>query len=196
MKYLKQGGGSGGTTNPYPTSRVSEKGTSTSWISALNVPYINTKYKDQTVTSYGSGSGKAGVYYNFCAASAGIHCLASSSQLSPTYDELPGDICPSGWKIPKSGTTNGSYGYLYSTAYSSNVSNFRNALSVTLSGYYASGTAATAQGGIGAFWSAFPYKNQKEYVYGLYISDSGSTVSPSYATLKRVQGYPVRCILK
>ena len=67
----------------------------------------------------GAGSNKVGVYYNYCAASAGSYC----------YDESKGtgnasyDLCPAGWRMPTSGSS-GEYKALY-TAYSSDQATFK-----------------------------------------------------------------------
>ncbi|MBQ3440915.1 hypothetical protein IJG27_01215, partial [Candidatus Saccharibacteria bacterium] len=95
---------------------------------------INTASKD-TVNSdssenWGVGSHKYGVYYNYCAATAGTFCYAKASGSGkPSYD-----ICPSGWHLPGSSTQN-EYSTLY-TAYGSNFSAFVTALSLPLSGSY------------------------------------------------------------
>ncbi|MBQ8156351.1 hypothetical protein IJ101_01005 [Candidatus Saccharibacteria bacterium] len=145
---------------------------------------VNVASKNTTVTSYGSGSGKVGVYYNYCAASAGSYC----------YDENAGtnnatqDICPAGWRMP-TGSDSGEYQVLYA-AYGSNATNFRNALSIPLSGSFSYGSARN-QESIGFFWSST--RNSDNNMYDLAVGSS--FVSPQ-AYSYRVAGNSVRCLLK
>ncbi len=135
-------------------------------------------------TTYGSASGKIGVYYNYCAASAGTYCYASDSGTgNASYD-----ICPSGWRMPTGGSS-GKYQALY-TAYSSDATNFRNALSTPLSGYY-DGSSAYDQGSGGYFWSSTYYYSGSMYV--LYVTSSD--VYPR-GIGNRSNGFSVRCVAK
>ena len=155
---------------------------SSSSSNVYNQAKANADYKNTTTTSYGPGSGKVGVYYNYCAASAGSYC----------YDEGAGtgnaqyDLCPAGWRMPTS-SSSGEYEALYA-AYSSDDTNFINALSTPLSGscYSGSGSPGTA----GYFWSS-TYGNGNG-MYGLRVSSSGVYLSRSYG---RINGSSLRCIL-
>ena len=92
---------------------------------SYTLPKINTDYKNTTV-NLGldqSGTAKVGVYYNYCAASAGTWCMNSSSWYATDWQY---DICPKGWKIP-TGYNTGEYQALldsYSTS-SEFVTDFR-----------------------------------------------------------------------
>ena len=176
LGYLKNGGGS----SPYPAS-----GVSTSWADSYNLPYINTAYKNTTQAASGSApAGKIGVYYNYCAASAGSYCYADGAGSgNASYD-----ICPKGWRMPTGGAS-GEYQALY-TAYSSNVANFESALSTPLSGYFYSGSAGN-QGAYGHFWSSTI--NSANSMYNLRVN--ASAVSPQNS-LFRYRGFSVRCVLK
>lgn len=70
--------------------------------------------KNSTTTNFGSGSGKIGVYYNYCAASAGTICVSSNSSNASQ------DICPKNWRLPTGGSS-GEYNTLYSKYGSSQV---------------------------------------------------------------------------
>ena len=177
LTYFKNGGGS----SPYPASGVSNAWTSSSQ-NSYNLPYINTASKDITVTSYGAGSGKVGVYYNYCAASAGSYCYPGNSTGNATED-----ICPAGWKMPTGGFSS-EYQALY-TAYSSDATNFRNALSTPLSGNFYNGSA-NDQGTNGNFWSST--RNGNDRMYNLYVNSSD--VSPEGGNL-RDRGFSMRCLL-
>lgn len=69
--------------------------------SGYNVASINTDYKNTTATNLGTGSGKIGTYYNYCAASAGLECNNYSADPRSNY-EISYDVCPRGWHMPSS----------------------------------------------------------------------------------------------
>ena len=134
-------------------------------------------------TKYGNSSGKIGVYYNYCAASAGNYCYDGGSGTgNASYD-----ICPYGWKMPTGGSS-GRYQTLY-TAYSSNATNFRNALSTPLSGNFNHGVM-DLQGTSGYFWSSTYYDSSR--MYDLYVL-SNNLLPAGYND--RAIGFSVRCIL-
>ncbi|MBR3386261.1 hypothetical protein IKG68_01690 [Candidatus Saccharibacteria bacterium] len=76
-----------------PASAVAEDGQS------CTDPQVNATIKNDTDTNYGKGSGKDGVYYNYCAVSAGERCTETN------MDEgvLATDICPLNWRLISSG---------------------------------------------------------------------------------------------
>ncbi|MBQ9017169.1 hypothetical protein IJ103_02940 [Candidatus Saccharibacteria bacterium] len=156
----------------------------TSGFNRSTAPMFNSASANNTTTSYGSGSGKIGVYYNYCAASAGTYCYGSGSGTgNASYD-----ICPKGWRMPTGGSS-GEYQALY-TAYSSNATNFRSALSTPLSGHFISSSAPN-QGSSGLFWSSTYYDGS-----GMYsLSVNSSSVNPTNYR-DRSYGYSVRCLLK
>ena len=143
---------------------------------------------DTTTTSYGSGSGKIGVYYNYCAASAGSYCFSNGDNSGTSEGDAGEDICPAGWRMPTGGSS-GEYQALY-TAYSSDDTNFINALSTPLSGEFYGGSA-DLQGTYSFFWSSSRYSNGS--MHGLYVEPSD--VAPQdFGT--RGHGYSVRCLLQ
>ena len=77
-----------------------------------------------------SVQGKIGVYYSFCAASAGSFC----SHPGDSTDYYTGDICPTSWRIP----TAGDYSQLL-TAYNNNFQSFIIAFSAFPSGRISGG---------------------------------------------------------
>ncbi len=197
-------GSYGGTacSSPYATAAVSN------WTSsyAYSAPKVNSTYKDTVApVTYGLGSGKIGVYYNYCAASAGSYCWGNgtsssgspssdpNTETNPTARDIEGDICPAGWRMPTGGSYNtttggGEYQNLYSK-YSSNVTNFRNAFSTPLSGVFNNGSAGN-QGTDGDFWSSTWASTISMY----YLYVNSSSVSPSYSYYRN-SGASVRCIL-
>ncbi|MBR5939156.1 hypothetical protein IKZ77_01225, partial [Candidatus Saccharibacteria bacterium] len=70
------------------------------WSATYNAPKINASSKN-TVDTGGFDAGKYGVYYNFCAATAGTYCLTDDA--SP--ESATQDICPFGWRLPTGGSS-------------------------------------------------------------------------------------------
>ncbi|MDO4527009.1 MAG: FISUMP domain-containing protein, partial [Candidatus Saccharibacteria bacterium] len=171
------------TTNSIATSTFNGW-KKTSGFTSYTAPMINTASANTTTTSYGSGSGKIGVYYNYCAATMQSYCYASGSGTGNASQ----DVCPKGWRMPTGGSS-GEYKALY-TAYSSNATNFRNALSTPLSGYFYD-SSAYSQGSYGYFWSST--YNNGSYMY--YLIVGSSNVSPQDSD-DRGGGFSVRCVLK
>lgn len=210
LGYLKNGGGS----SPYTTNVV------TNWVTAdyYNRAFIAVSstttnrlcYNAYCVNDPSSGQwsydsvtsatingvtsiaqGKIGVYYNYCAASAGSYCYSSSS----SSGNLAEDICPAGWHIPDALNTSDvdAKGYMtlyssYSNGSPSQVGAFQTALSTPLSGYFYSGKAYQ-QGYKGHFWSSTRYDNAPMST----IVVDASTVTES--NLGRDRGASVRCMV-
>ena len=174
-----------GTKCFYTTTNCDSSGDSTH--TGYTVAAINTASKTTTKTGYGPGRNYVGVYYNYCAASAGTICTASNSN-NASYD-----ICPAGWKMPTTTSSNnyaGSYYYLYNTGYKANQDAFRYALSTPLSGHFSNGSAGYV-GAYGNFWSATRINDTT--VYSLFVSSS--YVGPA-ADDSRDVGNSIRCLLK
>ena len=185
LNYLKNGGGS--TSDRYPTAKINNVPWTSSSQDYYSIPMTISTYKDQTTTSYGEGSGKIGVYYNYCAASAGNYCFGNGTSAGSPSGNATEDICPKGWRMPTGGSS-GEYKALY-TAYSSGSTSFRNALSTPLSGNFYSGSA-NYQGTLGYFWSST--YSDANYMY--ILSVDSSSVSPSNVN-SRYNGRSVRCLL-
>ena len=153
----------------------------------FNQAKANAASKDTVVTSYGYGSGKVGIYYNYCAASAGSYCYDSGA--APADTNASQDICPAGWRMPTGGSS-GEYDTLYTAYSSSNAINFRNALSTPLSGVFSYGSAG-AQGARGIFWSSTRVNGSN--MYYLYV-DSSDVIRLYFSN--RDYAYSIRCLLK
>lgn len=102
LDYFKNGGGRNTptykSTHFYGTAALTD-----TWGNRVySVPQIYTGHIDE-VPSNGYQA-KAGVYYNFCAATAGSFCMGSGtnsdSWTTPNYPTITEDICPSGWRLP------------------------------------------------------------------------------------------------
>ena len=214
---------SGNRTNGgnYATAGVSN------WTSSYSysAPLINISNKDVLPTTYNSTDEplvstvtsekwKVGVYYNYCAASAGSYCYGSDTSSSITGStavdkantaiDAEYDICPSGWRMPTGSSydaTNrpdgGEYQALYD-AYSgtsgtdegSQYASFRKSLRLPLSGYFYGGSAGS-QGSYGQFWSSTYGNSGGMYVLYLFTS----TVSPQVFHGRSI-GYSIRCIAR
>ncbi len=70
---------------------------------ATNNNYVNP----DSSKNLGNGSHKYGMYYNYCAASAGSYCYGNGlSEGTPATTDAEYDICPSGWRMPIGGKNN------------------------------------------------------------------------------------------
>ncbi len=143
-------------------------------------PAINTESKNTEVNlAMGqSGTGKVGVYYNYCAASAGTICTSSNSS-NAQYD-----ICPKGWRMPTGGSS-GEYQTLRNQYDSDSV--FVATLKTPLSGYFSN--SAINQDGSGNFWSS-TYVNTLP-MYNLNVN-TVNTNQQDYSA--RLYGLSVRCV--
>ena len=203
LAYLKNGGGSGQYAANGVITKTSNSG---SWTNSYTDPYIATDYigtipqgSDPMADKASEGDWKIGVYYNYCAASAGSYCYSTSN--APTDNQngvrnIDADICPKGWHMPTGNTSgeysaqaNAIYGSTGSTSDATAYANYRSALRLPLSGYFYNGSA-NYQGSYGRWWSST--RDDNSYMYYLYANTSG--IGPAY-TSNRTNGYSVRCVL-
>ena len=198
LNALFNGVSGGGANGNYARSPVS-----TNWVidgSYVN-PLINTTHKDHTmgdVSSTGSiddSDWRIGVYYNFCAASAGSYCYSSA----PSNTDTTEDICPTGWRMPTSYDDNsGEYHVAYYAYNNGDYAAFRNALRLPLSGGVYGDSSEDIPTGIGDidsygnWWAKTGYGSNT--MTEMLISDSYSSVYP-YLDYMRTYGATIRCIL-
>ena len=193
LGYLKNGGGT--ENNQYATAGVAN------WTSSYSysAPLVNMASKNvvpSNAPTNGAGYNKVGGYYNYCAASAGSYCYGNGTSEGTPSGNATEDICPKNWRIPTSNT--GEYGALANAIYGSTdltndatqIANFRNALSLPLSGSFYDGLASS-QGSGGGFWSSTIYNNYR--MYFLYVGTS--SVIPSDGRYRNY-GSSVRCLVK
>ena len=180
LNYLKNGGG----TLPYATAAISA-----SFDSSQNAPYIATGSKDTVASkTYGSGSGKIGVHYNYCAITAGTDCGNTNSGGGTDYD-----LCPAGWRLPV--ITYGSWSdpdivnneiHTLYLAYNSDHVAFKEAMSTPLSGYVnGSSMNIYDNGNTGRFWAKG----------NLYWRVDNYSISDTYGAASG-NGYTARCRVK
>ena len=109
-------------------------------------------------TYYGVGSGRIGIYYNYCAVSAGSYCYGDgNSTPGNPFGDATEDICPANWRMPTgyTGTAEqlklvNKYG---ATTPASSADSLQYNLSTPLSGGFWYGEA-DYQGYYGDFWSS------------------------------------------
>ena len=211
LGYLK-GATTGTTSDKYPTGAVTKAWTSSYSYSVPMIAVDSTtsggcnnaycvnggtagspwSYSDSTSETINGVTsrvqGKIGVYYNYCAASAGSYCYGNGTSYGTPSGNASEDICPYGWHLPAGDTAQGSFDYLYNTGYSANYNNFVDALSTPLSGGFYSGKAYD-QGRYGNFWSSTWNSSADMYL----LTVNSTSVAPStYGT--RDIGYSVRCV--
>ena len=165
-----------------------------------SAPRINIDYKNIVATSYGMGSGKIGVYYNYCAASAGTYCYGSGYDWGDPSGDATSDVCPKGWRMPT-----GNWGYEHTGEYNELATalglsldedqgvyvgtTYQTALSVSLSGFER-GLSFYNQNTIGYLWSSTWCS-----LYTMCAAVANSSYT-SLGGIDRHDSYSVRCLLK
>ena len=194
ISRLKNGGGT--TSDKYATAGVANWTSSSHSYSAPLVNMASKNVVPDNAPTGGAGYNKVGGYYNFCAASAGSYCYGDGTSVGTSSGNATEDICPKNWRMPTNNT--GEYGALAKAIYGSTniafdatqVANFRNALSLPLSGAFDDGSVYD-QGSTGSFWSSTRYDSNNYDMYLLIASTS--LVHPSHIS-GRYHGYSVRCL--
>ncbi|MBR3269951.1 hypothetical protein IKG07_01745 [Candidatus Saccharibacteria bacterium] len=161
---------------------------STTFGHSFTEPQLNADFANTTVTSYGAGSGKNGVYYNYCAATAGTYCTTTSSG-NAQYD-----ICPAGWRMPTGGAS-GEYQALaniYTGTTASNPNSLQYNLSTAFGGTWDGDTKAPSERNTRVdFFSSTRYSNTNN-AYRLYVTPT--SVTPQHQG-RRDNGFMMRCVL-
>ena len=188
ISRLINGGGS--TSDQYATAGVANWTSSNSF----STPLVNMASKDVVPSNAPGGSGykKVGGYYNYCAASAGSYCYGNGTSAGTSSGNATEDICPKNWRMPTNTTSsnlaNRIYGSTNYTTDATQTANYRNALSLPLSGFFLSGSAKY-RGSNSMFWSSTRQGNINMYRPGT----TDSAVYPSdYSS--RDTGASVRCL--
>ena len=221
LNYLKNGGGTtsdrwavqGAAFWGYTPLSYSQPLANTSGHCSTSITYpcsYNGNYTKDTVepnsAGIGVGSHKIGVYYNYCAATAGSYCYGSgnSSAGSPSGAATE-DVCPAGWKLPTGGAS-GEFQALCTAVKGSNCdttetmnptdsSSMQYKLSTTYSGNFGGSyfDATTRQGTYGFYWASTYYSAER--MHGLWVSQSNNGVSPQ-SDLARWGANSIRCVSK
>ena len=159
--------------------------------------------KDTVVTHFGNGSGKMGVNYNYCAASAGSFCYGNGTDdMSDNIDHDPDsssiqdakyDLCPHGWRMPTASSEGESEALYnaYSSATEGQDNAFRNALSFAFSGDIYNGKAERINE-VGYIWTSTWFESYpNNCMLAIYAAEN--YVGPSSMNL-RMYGASVRCV--
>ena len=168
---------------------------------AYEYPYVNVNFKNNTTTKFGTaGSGKIGVYYNYCAATVGTYCYASGAgkDIPGTITDAPIDICPANWRMPTGGSS-GEYQSLCTTLKGSACSNemdmagtdtnsLQYNLDLPLSGLFWNSSQNYVAGN-GYWWSSTRYSGN--YMYSLLVHPSQVW---SMDINHRYYGFHLRCL--
>ena len=183
LEYLK-GTRTGTADDKYATDGV------TNWTEfySYSAPLLNASRKDSE-QSYGEGSSKDGIYYNYCAATAGTYCYGDGSSYGSPAMNPTEDICPSGWRMP-AGSVDGEYQALFS-AYSGDSSEITTALRIVKAGYVNSGLIVSL-GYSGLLASST--RSGSKYSYNMTLSTTGDIMPQG--NNNRILGTTVRCIAK
>lgn len=157
-------------------------------------PEINDASKNTVVMSYGPGSGKVGIYYNFCAATVGTYCYADGRGVdkSNTLIDAEQDLCPANWRMPTS-STSGEYARLYSkynlSKAATNSNSLQYNLSTPIAGLYFY-SSIYGRGEYGNFWSSTYSGGSNMYRLGVTPSGFGTQLN-----LGRASGNNMRCLI-
>ncbi|MBR3386560.1 hypothetical protein IKG68_03280 [Candidatus Saccharibacteria bacterium] len=125
-----------------------------------------------------------GIFYNYCAASAGTYCRADGSPSNE--NNISYDICPAKWRIPTGGASGETTKLL--SFYSDKVT-LKNALQFPRAGLFV-GNGILQTNTQGFFWTTTQDSNSAIYTLMTY----GADYFDANRTNTRNFGLPVRCI--
>ena len=192
LGYLK-GTTHGTTSDRYAITAVSDWSTNQTYGSSYSYsdPLVDIASKNSVNSSDSlsddAKTWKYGIYYNYCAASAGSYCYGNGTNQGTSSGNASEDICPKNWRMP-TGDTSGEYGILYSNSNYNTYVDYRSALRLPLSGTFLNGSASD-QGSLSGFWSSSRISNNN--IYNLSLDSS----NVYFGSRNRVVGVPVRCVL-
>ena len=172
-----------------------------SWSSTdiADKPYYDENGEPVTVT------GMVGVFYNYCATSAGSYCYGNGTSYtgSPSTDPDPNslidvkeDICPSGWRLPTA-SASGEFQTIYDlyNDYGSYQSlQFLSDLSMPRSGWWLYGKAYLNSNN--SFWSSTWRDKSSIYYLNTSSSSAPPTINPNFGGSRSLTVISIRCIFK
>lgn len=184
LEYLK-GEKTGNIDDGYATTAVSIIWNNKNNQSATNsYSYSDPRiFINDSMSTDADSNWKYGVYYNYCAVTAGSYCYGDGANGGRSTGSASEDICPSGWRLP-SGGSDGEFKTLATAGNS-----LRTVMQLPFSGSIVSGLP-TLQGSSGSWWTSTRESN--ETMYRLLIN-GWTTYSSS--TYQRSNGSSIRCIL-
>ena len=146
-------------------------------------------------------SGKVGMLYNYCAATAGSYCYDNSgTNAAPSNTNAQYDICPAGWKMPSAdefqGICDATLGSNCDVTENTPTNNdkIQSELAVNFAGfYYPMDVLAQRQGNSGYVWSSTWGRNVSAIPFSFVVY--GNSVYTHNTGSERYIGQTVRCIL-
>ena len=142
--------------------------------------YTTAQLSNQNYSPAAENRNTDGVYYNYCAASAGTVCSENGSSTSF-------DICPKGWHLPTGGDS-GQFKALYNS-YSGSEATFSEIFNSALPGQFYE-DEKTHNGELAAYWSsAVSGTGAKRLTY----NSNTTTTNPDTNGDRRI-GFSVRCV--
>ena len=137
-----------------------------------------TTNSDTNIYSYGA-------YYNWYSATAGNGKYVNGSGYT-----APGDICPTGWTLPTSGSADKDFATLYANL-NSNLANIRKYPNNFIYSGNIYGSLVGSRGSFGRYWSKSAYNST--VAYHLYM-DSSLVYPSNYNYYNKNYGLSVRCL--
>jgi len=135
-----------------------------------------------------------GVYYNYCAVSAGTFCVENADDW--TGDKIY-DLCPAGWRMPRSGVidSQNDFAILYQS-YNSDALAAIDAFNAYGGGMVTGGGAPTNQDTWGHYWSSSIYNFEGVHGYAWRASLSwNNEVFRAAESADRYTGATLRCMM-
>ncbi|MBR3169004.1 hypothetical protein IKF23_01030 [Candidatus Saccharibacteria bacterium] len=159
--------------------------------------YQDTSFNNNDVipiNNIGFGDYKIGIFYNYCAASAGSYCYDGNFATS-SDENIESDICSSSWHIPSISEFFNLFNtisakYPQTSQDMSSPYSFQSILSTPLAGFYGFGTAWW-MGRSTDFWPSSIQMDNLNRITILSVSQTGIRESLQY----RDRGNSVRCVL-
>ena len=189
-----------------PDGNYATAGVSTNWNDSYSysAPLINTDYLNtvgETNQQWGNGSHKYGIYYNYCATSAGSYCYGNGTETGTPSGNATEDICPASWRLPTGGET-GEFRNLCNlsldgTCLSENqpmTASNQNSLQYLLSAPLSGRIPLMYQGEYAVFWSSTNDGGAR--MYRLRLSNEYADAYQSGVGANRYFGASIRCVLK
>ena len=174
---------------------------------SFSMPSVKTSDKEVVPSDLISTAGgyKVGVYYNYCAASAGSYCYGTNNNVPGNPVDRPNtaidaeyDICPANWRLPTGNSYDatdrpdgGELQNLYDS-YNS-LDEYRVAFRLPFSGIYRPDLMSD-KGKKADLWSS-TFKDNDEMSTFSFITFGTNVIVESY-TSYRYNGHSIRCVAR
>ena len=176
LTSLMSGGGT--TSDPYATQ---------GFATGVNIESYSRGVQTVDRIADNSGYGRIGIYYNFCAASAGSYCNGNGTSAGTSSGDATEDLCPLNWEIPDDSV----YASLYN--YYSDKETLAEDWRVSMSGYVDPGLGIVSDvGGHGNYWGR--HRLYDGIMTSLFYDDN--PWSFNLVMRDRDEGLAIRCVKK